>query len=367
VKSRRVPRMCHHQASGRAYVTDPASRRQIPLGRWGTPEAEAAYGRWVAEFLARPAGVPSPGRSAGLTVDQLGLAYLEHAEGYYRKRGKLTSEVYQIRSVLRVLTELYGPTRAADFGPTALKAVRERFVALGWARKHVNGQVHRLRRMFRWAVEHELVPATVMAGLDAVAPLKRGRTAARETPPVQPVPWKDVQATLPHLKPLWRVLVQVHYHGAMRAQDAVALRACDIDRSVNPWVYTPYTHKGEHHGAIRRIHLGPKCQALLAPILERVGPEDWLFPTVGMGRGKRRGLNHLTEHGYMVAVSKAARRAGVPHWTPLRIRHSALTEIRHKYGLDAAQVAGGHQHASTTEIYASADQELAARIARERG
>jgi site-specific recombinase XerC len=43
------------------------------------------------------------------------------------------------------------------------------------------------------------------------------------------------------------------------------------------------------------------------------------------------------------------------------------TEVRNKFGLDAAQVCLGHANAKTTEIYAEVDFEKAAEVAREIG
>ena len=42
----------------------------------------------------------------------------------------------------------------------------------------------------------------------------------------------------------------------------------------------------------------------------------------------------------------------MPVWTPHRLRHSAGTIVRKRYGLDAAQIVLGHRHAKTAEIYA---------------
>ena len=42
-------------------------------------------------------------------------------------------------------------------------------------------------------------------------------------------------------------------------------------------------------------------------------------------------------------------------WTPLQLRHTAATEIRARFGLEAAQVVLGHARADTTEIYAERD------------
>ena len=51
-----------------------------------------------------------------------------------------------------------------------------------------NQRIGRIRRVFRWAVEQELVPPSVYQGLLAVRGLQRGRSKARETEPVKRVP-----------------------------------------------------------------------------------------------------------------------------------------------------------------------------------
>ncbi len=66
----------------------------------------------------------------------------------------------------------------------------------GLARRHINQRVNRIRRIFKWGVENELVPAHVLHGLQAVAPLQQGRCAAKETTPVQPVADEQVDAVL---------------------------------------------------------------------------------------------------------------------------------------------------------------------------
>jgi hypothetical protein len=43
------------------------------------------------------------------------------------------------------------------------------------------------------------------------------------------------------------------------------------------------------------------------------------------------------------------------------------TEIRKKYGIEAAQIALGHARADVTEVYAEKNMEIAKKIAREMG
>ncbi len=90
--------------------------------------------------------------------------------------------------------------------------------------------------------------------------LKRGRTAARETKPVLTVPEEIVKATLPHLNPHVRAMVQVHELAGMRSQDLCNMRTGDIDMTGDVWIYRPFTHKNEHHGQVREIAIGPVAQ-----------------------------------------------------------------------------------------------------------
>jgi len=49
-------------------------------------------------------------------------------EGYYVKDGKPTSEFECIRYALRRILKLYGDIPGSEFGPKALKEVREEFI-----------------------------------------------------------------------------------------------------------------------------------------------------------------------------------------------------------------------------------------------
>ena len=66
-------------------------------------------------------------------------------------------------------------------------------------------------------------------------------------------------------------------------------------------------------------------------------------------------------------IERAARKAGQPHWTPLQLRHTALTLIRERHGLEAAQAVGGHSRLTTTQIYAERIRVLALKAAEDVG
>jgi len=56
-----------------------------------------------------------------------------------------------------------------------------------------------------------------------------------------------------------------------------------------------------------------------------------------------------------------------PHWHLTQLRHTAGTEIRRHYGLEAAQVVLGHAKADVTQVHAECDQALAADVMRQIG
>src|SRR5262249_22795607 len=151
---------------------------------------------------------------------------------------------------LRPLRELYGFTRAADFGPLALKAIREalihkpivrneRVVCHGLARGVINQRIGRIKHLFKWAVENELVLPSVYQGLAAVSGLQRGRSEARETRKVQPVSVALVEDTLQHLLPVVADMVRLLLLTGMRAGELVIMRGCDLDTTGAVWLYKP--------------------------------------------------------------------------------------------------------------------------------
>jgi hypothetical protein len=184
----RTPSYHLHKPSGRAVVT--LSGKDHYLGRFGSAESREAYDRLLAEWLAsrrRPA--QSRCKPVDLiSINELLVAYWEHVRRYYVKAGEPTSEQDTIRQALRPVRQLYGDINATDFSPLGLKAVRQAMIERGWCRTFINRQVNRIKKMFAWAAENELVPIQVYEALANVAGLRQGRTEAREKPPVRRVP-----------------------------------------------------------------------------------------------------------------------------------------------------------------------------------
>ena len=177
---------------------------------------------------------------------------------------------------LRPLRQLYGRTPANEFGPKKLKAVRQHMVESGLSRGVVNTRIGRIKRMFKWAVAEELIPPSVYHGLQAVSGLTFGRSAARETEPIRPVPDFYVAVVLPFVSPHVAAMIKFQWLTGMRPGELVLMRPCDIDTSGDIWIYEPFDHKNRWRGHRKQIPLGPEAQRMLQPFLDR-DPQAFLF------------------------------------------------------------------------------------------
>ncbi|MDH3585308.1 MAG: hypothetical protein OER86_13980, partial [Phycisphaerae bacterium] len=155
-----IPSYRQHKASGQAVVT--IAGKDHYLGSFGTPASHCLYDQLIQEWLAANRKINPEHREAaqegGLTIDALAVAYWSFAESYYLKDGQPTGELQAIRYSLRPLTQLYGATPCSEFGPVRLKAVRQAMVDQGLARSLINKRVNRIRQLFKWGIENELVP-----------------------------------------------------------------------------------------------------------------------------------------------------------------------------------------------------------------
>ena len=422
-----VPSYRLHRQSGHAIVT--LSGRDILLGAHNTRASRDRYNQVIAEWIAN--GRQLRAEPAAMTIVMLAKAYWTHCLTYYPgESGR--GERQSIKLAINVLRRLYAreDDRVAEFGPLKLKAVRQAMVDGGWCRTYVNAQVGRIRRMFAWGVENEIVPPSVLHGLQAVAGLRSGKCAARESEPVRPVPEPFVTAALDHASQQVKAMIELQLLTGMRPGEVCSIRTGQIDTTGKLWTYKPATHKTQHYGHERTIYLGPKAQSVLGPLLkpdlqafvfspadaeahrrERMHAER-LRNGTPLSCGNRPGTNRVRNPGrkpgdvytvtaYRRAIERACDRAFPPpaplaqgqdetraawrprltkeqkaelrtwrrehRWHPHQLRHNAATRLRKDYGLEAAQVILGHRTLAVTEIYAEKNVAAAMRIMGEVG
>jgi integrase len=443
-----VPTYRLHKQSGQAIVTisNGGTRRDVLLGKYGTPESRTEYQRVLAELnTSGPAAAVIRATGTNITVNELLLAFIQWAETHYRTlQGEPTTEIGEMIWSVAPLKELFGDALAREFGPRSLATVRQRMIERGWCRSLINRRIDRVKRVFKWATAEELVPVHVYQALRTLAGLRKGRTEARESDPVKPVDLAHVGAVLPFLNRHLRCMVELQRFTGMRPNEVCRLTLGEVDRSGEVWLYRPSQHKTAHHGKDRVIPLGPRARAALVAFLagghpppegfSNIDPADnnarlvaadayqeagretdatllrdptrsvafvsgcVVDPRVPLfspyeareerfkamraarvskvtpSQANRRVRNPrrvpkgaYTPHAYAHAVEDACYKAGVPVWSPNRLRHTYATEVRRTWGLEAAQVLLGHACAKVTQMYAERDLALATRVANEIG
>jgi integrase len=418
----RVPSYRCKKSNGRKYacVSLPdgtGGRRDVLLGKYGSEESKAEYDRVISEWTARRS-LNRPEPTPDITVNELMAAYWEHAQRYYRDRdGNPTGELNGIRLALRPLKELYGHTPAAQFGPLALQAIREKLIRqpittrikvidtatgkaswqdkvlrIGLARGPINQRIGVIRRMFRWAASQQLgVTGSMLKELESVIDLREGRSEARETEPVRPVSVALVEETLPHLSPTVADIIRLLLLTGARSGEICIMRAIDIETSGLTWIYSPRKHKTQHRGFGREIVLGPKAQKIVKRYLKG-DPEAFLFSpreSVDVFRRmqrlrrkskvqpsqicrKKKNPSRVPRERYdpraiAHAVYAACRKHGLEHWHPHQLRHTKATEIRRSFDPDTARAVLGQKSIKVTEHYAQLDLSKAVEVARKLG
>jgi len=327
-----MPQVRLHKPSGNGRVH--VGGRDVYVGRYGSPEANARYLELMVEhgYLPAPAAagteapvaVPEPASvpvdlpggheaiPAGLTLGELCRMYLVHLEER-RLPGKQCSRWNRGLAAIRAMRPL-ATMPAAKFGTRAFLDVRQRLIetprklqprkpdelpapaagkrsrrrkpakprppqaVVRLSRRWINDVMQAVRLMFDWAVLHELVPDDRAGALRVVKPLKLGESKARETPRRKPVKKSVLRATLPYLTPEVADLVLFIRWTGCRPSEAVGMRLVRIrDRDKPVWRYVPKRHKTSHRGKQRHIAIGPRARAIVEAHTAGRDPREYVF------------------------------------------------------------------------------------------
>ena len=366
--------------------------KKVMLGRYGTPEADAAFRQLQIQVLTDP--TLTSFKPQQVLVEDLCLAYLQYAQG--NDPGHYSS----VKTAVEILLQHYTGQAVDTLDTRHFLFLQEQFVEHGVSRRYCNALMGYIRAMLKWGILRKLVPHQVYVEAKFIPPLKKGRTKARENPERQDVPDDVVRRTLPFMSPTVRAMVQIQRMTGMRPSEVCKMTVEDIDRSRGNglWYYTlkahnpeQQAHKTEQHIGKKVVPLGLPEQELIVPYLIGKKPTDAVFsPKTAMQEwhaerranrkskitpsqierdatraakpAKRQPGEFYDQSSYRVAVLNAIKKGNkilpdvqkIPHWTPYAIRHSAGTATEEALGLDKAQALLGHTSANTTKRYAHA-------------
>lgn len=428
----------HHSKTDKGYIQYP---RQIDgrrpqetfPGKHGSPESRAAYEKSLAHFLAFGTLPPwikqstpppeefKPQRGGMVTVAQLCQEFLT-AQG----PGYCASERAAYRVVIDRLCSLHAATPVEGFRRPMLRHVRQQMVALGNSRRYIDSQVTRIRGMFDWGVDEDLVPPKIAAALKSLRRLKP--MEAPSYPPIEPVADAVVAQTLPNLPKEAADLVRLLRLSAARPSELMGLKACDIIQTrPDLWEYHPGEHKMAHKGHERCIYFGPQAIEILQRLIGERGQRalllvqpDWealkaqhswdagekllrlyqedawkahrtwteylkensrqlvgLAPSraqavfrrakQGAKRPRSKAGKPWNRHRFAQLIQRTCQKHGIEHWTPYQLRHAAACQAVQHGSLAAAQHMLGHKLATTTNHYVKGDHNGAARLVAQLG
>ena len=228
------------------------------------------------------------------------------------------------------------------------------------------------------------MPETVANALRKLDPIQKGKEGkVKESRPIKPIPIEHIEAVLKVVSSEIAAMIRLQILTAMRPDEVTPMRPCDIDMEGEVWLYTlgdrshgGMGHKTDHldDGGDKFVCLGPKAQAVIEPFLASCRPTEFLFSPKKAAERRypkgNRGLKPKAKYDddtYCRAVKRGCKRAGVPIWTPNRLRHNRATEIRTVFGLEHAQAVLDHRSIDTTQIYAEKQEHLKQEVARKIG
>lgn len=378
------------------------------LGKHNSPEALARYavlvGRYQSNGLSLPEGFelseldphiaallgpvailePQHQEDSPILVCHLVADY----EAYVLKRYAHSEQDRERRlQVTKWLLEHDPELPVEKFGPRKLQAYRERLDDGTRSRRYLNRLAGEIRRVFKHGVARELVPPTVLVGLKALAPLVSGE-AGFERSRRRAVPLEHVRATAKHLTPILRDMLTVQLATGMRPSEICSMRPMDIDRTGEVWLFKPTNHKTAWKGVEREIPILGEARQAIENYLNRktdaylFSPKEsmaWLRAKLrsertGYGSYKKPADNPKKQPGekytscsYRQAITKAAKLAEVPAWSPYQVRHLVGSTVADALGhsLESSKALLGHLDLSTTQIYAKASTRLAIEAAKQ--
>jgi integrase len=367
----RKPTYRKHSTRNLGFAEREGKRHYFP-GEYGSQESRAAYHLFL-ESLKPIQRAPQPDYPRivrpdknQVSVADLCFQFLAYAEKHYPQDVDGTPEFVKCKGVIERLVRKYGMLPAKNFGPLRLKEFQAESITLGHSRRYINSQANRVRRIFKWGVSEELVDVEVWQGLVSVNGLRQGRTEAREVPKRQPVSWDLVERTIDELSPTIARMVELQWVTGVRPQAICAATFDQFDLKEKIWLPK---NKMAYRGQVLRLPIGPRAIKLIKEQRAASPTSKFLFcPITACVRNNLRYGLRYNANSYRQAVQRAQERANVePRWSPHQLRHGRATEVRDKFGLEAAQAVLGHASIDATQIYASKLFELARRVSEETG
>ncbi len=400
-------KLSHHKIMQKGYVTHESKRHYVP-GKWpremkkAPAEVQAAYRLLVRKLLGDQTVTDVAEQmelTSELTITELVNRYLDFCE-----KNEDAKTYGTMRPVAKALVLFSPRIPAKDFGPLKLQEFRNRLIQTGYDRvKPSTGEVNhheytrsginiiakRVKSILRWAVTQELYPAEQLHALQAVLPLRRGRTEAPEAKEITQVPDEIINQTLPYLPLPIAAMVKIQRLTGMRPGEVCRLSMPEIDRT-DPecWIYIPAKHKTAHLNKHRVVAFVSEAQGVLQPWLRDddkplFSPLEWMSERKRIMRDNRKSKvqpsqvdrsnanplrtpgDSYNSHSYCRAIGRICASHNIPPWSPNQLRKRAAQRVLDTVGLDVTDAAAllGNDPAVARRFYLQAAKAKAKTVA----
>lgn len=332
---RRIPSHTLHKASGQGRVN--IQGKTYYTGSWGTPESQARYEQLIADKV-----LGQLDQVSAKTLNAVLVAFRPECERKYA--GYRTW-----KPLIKFLRVNLGDMQIDKIEPHQLESLMQREAdARKWSHRYVRDLLQKTRTIFKWARRKGLIRKDF--SIDWITECE---VMARRTKSKPPVADDVVDELLPHLPEKLADMVRVQRLIACRPGELLKMRYCDINRSQEPWTYTPESHKNTWREKDRVIYIGPKAREILSSYLLRCeSDESVVFPTRYGGPYARDSYRELLKR-HILKVKH-------PRWTPQQLRKAAATVIRKTADVEtAASVLGQGSSVVTGNHYATNDADRA--------
>ncbi|MDR0611105.1 MAG: tyrosine-type recombinase/integrase [Planctomycetaceae bacterium] len=356
----KIPKYRKHSTRNLGFV-EVKGKRIYFKGAYNSHESLSEYAEFIKQLSSGDQPVKTDirvTRGDDVPIRFLVAQFLDWAYENYRKKSGRQTGTYDVYKscITPILLREYGDLPTRLFGTTDLKNLRNLLVKQGLCRNTINAYIIKIKRIFYWGVENELVPFATAGVLKYVKSLEVGKTTARETEPITSVADEIVEKTLPFLPKEVADMVLLQREIGCRPSEVCNIRWCDIDQSDDVWIYEPFEHKTEHKGKRRLIAIRKTGQTILEKYRNR--PDGFIFRFKNKIQHK---VTKYTAENYAAVILAATKRGKIKSWSPNQLRHRFATDVDRK---ETARILLGHANQNVTERYIDHDKEKVKTAAR---
>lgn len=257
--------------------------RMVYFGPWSDPDE--ALAKYLAEKNDLHAGkTPADTSAEGLAVYQLCAKFLASKkldrEGgllsprTFNEYGKTCASICKVFSKQRLVSDL----RPADF-----EKLRSRWVKQGWGPVTVSGEIQRVRTLFKYGYDNDLMEKPVRFGSGFRKPGKKTMRLVKAAKGKQMFTAKEIRAMLPEASAQLKAMILLGINAGLGNGDCGKLTQSALDLE-NGWLDFPRPKTG----IPRRCPLWPETiTAIQEALANRPLPKD----------AKNKGLVFITKYG----------------------------------------------------------------------